>query len=373
MKKVLFVAHVDSHIRHFHIPYLKYFKEKGYEVHVATSNDENEEFPYCDVKHTICMERKPFKLNNLKAINQMKKLFETEKFDLVHCHTPMGGVVTRFAGKTARKNGMKIFYTAHGFHFYKGAPMKNWIIYYPVEKYLSKITDVLITINHEDYELAKSKFYAKDVRLVHGMGVDDKKFTDEKLPVDEYVTLRNELGLTANDFVMIYVAELIDRKNQVMLIDAMSKIAENKANIKAYLVGNGVNAEKYKEQIEKLGLQNNVIMLGYRKDVSKLLKLADVCVATSKQEGMGLNLIEGLLTGVPVVASEIRGHTEFVQENINGLFFKNIQELIDNILLLEGDKELKRKLAQNARESVKEFSLENALKEQIQIYEEAIN
>lgn len=373
MKKVLFVAHVDSHIRHFHIPYLKYFKEKGYEVHVATSNDENEEFPYCDVKHTICMERSPFKLNNLKAIKQMKKLFETEKFDLVHCHTPMGGVVTRLAGKTARKNGMKIFYTAHGFHFYKGAPMKNWLIYYPVEKYLSKTTDVLITINHEDYELAKSRFYAKDVRLVHGMGVDDKKFNQEPLAIEEAKTLKSKLKIKKNDFVLMYVAELIDRKNQVMLIDAMSKIVENKSNIKAYLVGNGVNTGKYKEQIEKLGLKNNVIMLGYRKDVPKLLKLADVCVATSKQEGMGLNLIEGLLTGVPVVASEIRGHTEFVQENINGLFFKDIQELIDNILLLESDKELKKRLAKNARESVKEFALENALKEQIQIYEEAIN
>lgn len=369
MKKVLFVAHVDSHIRHFHIPYLKYFKEKGYEVHVATSNDENEEFPYCDVKHTICMERNPFKLNNIKAIKQMKKLLETEKFDLAHCHTPMGGVVTRLASKKARKEGTKIFYTAHGFHFYKGAPKKNWLVYYPVEKYLSKFTDVLITINKEDYELAKDKFHAKHVELVHGVGVDDKKFTDEKLPVDEYVSLRNELGLTSNDFVMMYVAELIDRKNQVMLIDAMSKIVESKSNIKAYLVGNGVNTGKYQEQIEKLGLQNNVIMLGYRKDVPKLLKLADVCVSTSKQEGMGLNLIEGLLTGVPVVASEIRGHTEFVQENINGLFFENIQELINDILFLESDKELKERLSQNARESVKEFSLENALKEQIQIYE----
>ena len=142
MKKVLFVAHVDSHIRHFHIPYLKYFKEKGYEVHVATSNDENEEFMYCDKKHIISMERNPLKINNLKAVGQMKKLFDEENFDLVHCHTPMGGVVTRLAAKKARKSGMKVFYTAHGFHFYKGAPFKNWAIYYTIEKYLSQYTEM---------------------------------------------------------------------------------------------------------------------------------------------------------------------------------------------------------------------------------------
>ena len=153
MKKVLFVAHVDSHIRHFHIPYLKYFKEKGYEVHVVTSNDENETFPYCDVKHVISIKRNPFKMDNIKAIKQLKKIINDEKFDLIHCHTPMGGVITRLAAKKVRKNGTKVFYTAHGFHFYKGAPKINWMIYYPIEKYLSKYTDVLITINHEDYEL----------------------------------------------------------------------------------------------------------------------------------------------------------------------------------------------------------------------------
>lgn len=373
MKKVLFVAHVDSHIRHFHIPYLKYFKEKGYEVHVATSNDENEEFPYCDVKHTICMERNPFKINNLKAIRQMKKLLETEKFDLVHCHTPMGGVVTRLASKKARKEGTKIFYTAHGFHFYKGAPKKNWLVYYPAEKYLSKFTDVLITINHEDYELAKSRFYAKDVRLVHGMGVDDKKFTDEKLPVDEYVILRNELGLTVNDFVMIYVAELNSNKNQNMLIDAMKSLIKIASNIKLCLVGKGTLEEEYKNKIGELGLQENVILTGYRLDVDKLLKIADLCVATSKREGLPINLVESALAGLPILAKNSRGHTEVVENGVNGFIFETENELITRIIQLYSDKDLLLNLRKNARESVKKFTLENALKEQIKIYEEMIN
>lgn len=372
MKKVLFVAHVDSHIRHFHIPYLKYFKEKGYEVHVATSNDENESFDYCDVKHTISIERSPIKINNLKAIKQMKELFEKENFDLVHCHTPMGGVVTRLAAKKARKNGMKVFYTAHGLHFYKGAPKKNWIMYYPVEKYLSKFTDVLITINHEDYELAKDKFKAGRVELVHGMGVDDKRFNDEKLPVDEYVTLRNELGLTSNDFVMVYVAELNDNKNQMMLINAMNNIVKINPAIKLCLVGKGNLEEQYKKKIEEYGLRNNVILTGYRRDVDRLLKIADLCVATSKREGLPINLVEAALSGVPIIAYRNRGHIEIVKENENGFLVTTENELTTRIIQLYSDRDLLMNLKKKARESVKEFSLDNALNEGIKIYEEEI-
>lgn len=127
MKKVLFTATVDSHILHFHIPYLKLFKENGYEVHVATNGDEK--IPYCDVKHKISFERSPIKLNNLKAIKQLKKVIDKEKFDIIHCHTPMGSVVTRLAAKKARKNGTRVIYTAHGFHFYKGASLFNWLFF----------------------------------------------------------------------------------------------------------------------------------------------------------------------------------------------------------------------------------------------------
>lgn len=369
MKKVLFVAHVDSHIRHFHLPYLKYFKENGYEVHVATSNDENEVFPYCDFKHTVCMERSPFKLNNIKALSQMKKLLKDEHFDIIHCHTPMGGVIARLAAVKTRKQGTKVFYTAHGFHFCKGCPKKNWIFYYPVEKYLSRFTDVLETINNEDYELAKNKFHAKRVELVHGVGVDDKKFNEEPLDEAEKNELKKELGINDGDFVLMYVAELINRKNQTMLIEAMSKIVKTRSNIKVFLVGKGINFDRYDALIKNLNLEKNVILLGYRRDVPKLLKLCDVCISTSSQEGMGLNLVEGLLSGVPIIASKIRGHLEFAQENINGLLFEDAEGLVKDIILLNDNSKLRAKLARSARKSVEKFTLENALKEQIEIYE----
>ena len=205
MKKVLFTATVDSHILHFHIPYLKLFKENGYEVHVATNGDEK--IPYCDVKHKISFERSPIKLNNLKAIKQLKKVIDKEKFDIIHCHTPMGSVVTRLAAKKARKNGTRVIYTAHGFHFYKGASLFNWLFFYPVEKYLSKYTDTLITINTEDYELAKNKFHLNDIYYIPGVGVDKEKFSIN-LSEKEKHKLRETLGIKDSDFVRRYVAVL---------------------------------------------------------------------------------------------------------------------------------------------------------------------
>lgn len=176
MKKVLYVATVDSHIKAFHLPYLKLLKDMGYEVHVATNCDEK--FDNCKKKYKISIERNPFKINNIKAIIQLKKIIEDEKYDLIHCHTPMGAVVARLASKRARKKfGTKVFYTAHGFHFYKGAPLINWLLFYPIEWYLSKFTDTIITINKEDNELAKKKFIkrCKNIKYVPGVGVDTKK------------------------------------------------------------------------------------------------------------------------------------------------------------------------------------------------------
>lgn len=373
MKKILFVAHVDSHIRHFHLPYLKYFKEKGYEVHVATSNDENEIFPYCDVKHTVCMERSPFKFNNIKALLQMKKILKEEHFEIIHCHTPMGGVISRLAAKKARKQGTKVFYTAHGFHFCRGGPKASWILYYPVEKYLSKFTDVLITINREDYELAKNKFHTKRVELVHGVGVDDEKFNEEPLDETEKNELKKELGINDGDFVLMYVAELNNNKNQIMLIEAMKDIIRKIPNCKLCLVGKGVLYEKYKNEIKASGLENNIIMSGYRSDTPKLLKLADLCVATSKREGLPINLVEAALTGLPVLAYKNRGHVEIVKDDVNGYIFESKNELISRVIQLHEDKEKLKELKSNCRNSVKEFVLENALKEQTQIYESELN
>lgn len=317
MKKVLFTATVDSHILHFHIPYLKMFKENGYEVHVATSEDG--EIPYCDVKHRVSFERSPIKINNLKAIKQLKKIISEEKFDIIHCHTPMGGVVTRLAARTARKNGTRVIYTAHGFHFYKGAPLLNWLVYYPIEKFLSRYTDTLITINQEDYDIAKKKFHAKETKLVHGVGVDKSRF-DFTMTPEEKKAYRESVGVSENDFVVIYVAELIKRKNQIMAIEAIRKLKDEQRNIKLLLVGTGALEQLYKEKVKEYGLENNVVMLGYRRDVPQLMKISDLAISTSRQEGLPVNIMEAMCAGLPVVATDCRGNRDLVcKENLVGI------------------------------------------------------
>ena len=366
LKKVLFVATVDSHIRHFHIPYLKYFKEKGYEVHVATANDENEKFDYCDKKHTVTFERCPFKPNNIKAIKQMKKLFEEEKFDVVHCHTPMGGVVTRIAAKNFRKNGLKVFYTAHGFHFYKGAPLVNWLVYYPVEKWLARYTDVLITINEEDYNRAK-KFKANKIEKIDGIGVNEQKFHIE-MTEEEKNELRKALGISKNDVVLTYVAELIPRKNQALIIEAMKQIVAENKNVKLFLVGTGILKEQYAKQIKELGLENNVVLTGYRKDVPKIFKITDIVVSTSKQEGLPINLVEAQMSGLPTISTNVRGNNEVTVNEENGYLVNDKNDLSERILSLCSNKETREKFGENAKENSKKYRLEETLKQMDNIY-----
>lgn len=344
-KKVLFTATVDSHILHFHIPYLKLFKENGYEVHVATNG--NEKIPYCDKKHIIPFERSPYKINNIKAIKNLEKIINEEKFDIIHCHTPMGSVVTRLAAKNARKKyDTRVIYTAHGFHFYKGAPKLNWLLFYPVEKYLSKYTDTLITINKEDYELAKNKFKkCKNIEYVPGVGIDEEKF-NFKMSSKEKRELRKSLGLKKDDFVMIYPAELNKNKNQILLIKAMEQLVKNYQNIKLLLPGIDSYNGYYQQLVKEKQLDKNIYFLGFRKDIPKLLKISDLEVASSYREGLPVNILEAMYVGLPIVATNCRGQRDLIENGINGylISFGKVEDFIDKIELLYQYKDQYKKI-----------------------------
>jgi glycosyltransferase EpsD len=312
MKKVLFTATVDSHILAFHTPYLKLFKDKGYEVHVATNGDAK--IPYCDVKHIVSFERSPFKLNNLRAIKQLKKIVEREEFEIIHTHTPMGSVVTRLAAIKARKKlKTRVIYTAHGFHFFKGAPLQNWAIFYSIEKLLARYTDTLITINKEDYELAKKKFKTQ-VEYVPGVGIDPKKF-DFKMSKAKKTKLRKSLGLKDSDFVMIFPAELNKNKNQILLINAMEQLVKENKNVHLLLPGKDSLGGKYQEIVKELNLSKNIHFLGFRKDIPKLLKISDLAVSSSLREGLPVNIIESMFVGLPVLATSCRGVNDLKHNN----------------------------------------------------------
>lgn len=330
-KKILYVATVDVHIRTFHLPYLKMMHDKGWEVHVATNG--KEKFPYCDKKHTICMERSPYKLNNLKAIKQMKQLLEKEHFDIIHCHTPMGSVVTRIAAKEARKNGTRVIYTAHGFHFYTGAPLINWLLFYPVEKYLAKYTDTLITINKEDYNRAKKKFSKRchDIQYVPGVGIDPKKF-DFKMTVKEKHDLRTSLGLKDDDFVMIFPARLDKNKNQGFLIKCMPELIKENPKIHLMLPGQDELNGKYQRLAKKLNVENNVHFLGPRNDIPKLLKVSNLAVSSSIREGLPVNLLEASYCNLPIISSKCRGVKDIVNNKSIGSIIDDKNSYIKEIL-----------------------------------------
>ncbi|GGF58935.1 putative glycosyltransferase EpsD [Paenibacillus albidus] len=314
MKKVLFTATVDSHIMNFHIPYLKYFKENGYEVHVASNG--TTDIPSTDFKYNVPFQRSPYKLENIKAYRQLKKIINSNKYDTIHCHTPMGAAITRLAAKKSRYNGTKVIYTAHGFHFFKGAALKNWLLFYPIEKWLSRYTDELITINKEDFEIAINSFNAANVHLINGVGVNLEKFRKQNL--EKRNQQRKEYGYPLEDYILIYVGELSYRKHQDLLIKAVNYLKEEIPNLRLLIVGDGEKIEKYKLMADKLGVNGNVDFLGYRNDIEKLMMLSDVAVSSSRQEGLPLNIMEAMATGLPLIVTNCRGNRDLVYDKENG-------------------------------------------------------
>ncbi|MBQ3235617.1 MAG: glycosyltransferase [Clostridia bacterium] len=364
MKKVLYVATVFSHVCQFHLPYLKEFKEKGYEVWVAGRNNLAEKnglkLSYADNAVEIPFRRSPFSLKNFKALKKLKKLINAEGFDLIICNTPVGALITRLAGKKARKKGTKIVYIAHGFHFYKGAPKKNWLMYYPIEKLMAKRTDVLMTITKEDYALATQKFKTT-VKHIHGMGVNDKRH----YPVseDEKLKLRKELNVNEGDFICLCTGELNANKNQKYLIGLVPKLKEQIPNFRLWLAGNGPNKSELENEIKSLNVENCVTLLGYQPAIEYYVRACDVVLSASKREGLPFNVVEAMLTKKPVVVSVNRGHRELVPNSEIGFMTNDEAEFTKAIVDLYNDKELYDNVANSAYDYAKSYALSSTERE----------
>lgn len=366
-KKVLFTSHKAGFANTFNRPLIKLLRDAGAEVHYASNGDQYAQ--NCDKQFKLSINRSPFTLNNIKAYRQLKNIIETEKYDMIHCHTPTGGVVTRLAARRARKNGTRVIYTAHGFHFFKGAPLLNWLIYYPIEKIMANITDTLITINNEDFEIAKSKFKT-DVRYVPGVGIDPKKF-DIKMTKQQKTELRKSLGLADNDFVMIYPAELNKNKNQLWLINSLSELIKNDPKLHLLLPGQDSLSGKCQNLVNKLGLENNVHFLGYRTDMVQLFKISNLSVSSSLREGLPVNIMEAMQTGIPVITTECRGSKDLVKDgktgfvvaiDDNSLFKDRFRKIYHNI-------KLQNKMAISGRLAIQNYTLNKVLPLMKEIYE----
>lgn len=367
MKKVLFCATKDYHFSAFHLPTFKYFKDNGWQVDVAASG--NNELPFCKNKYQIDIARSPFAKTNLKAYRQLKDIIGSGEYDLIHCHTPVGGILTRLAAHKARKKGVKVFYTAHGFHFFKGAPLLNWLIFFPIEWIMSFMTDCLITINDEDYAFAKKHLHAKRTEHVHGVGVDTGKF--HPISDEEKNIFREKHGYTAEQELLIYVAELNANKNQQLLINMMKSAVKSYPNAKLILVGPDHFDNKNQELTERLGLTDNVDFLGFRSDIDELVPMCDIAVASSLREGLPVNIMEALACGLPVVASDNRGQRELVHNNENGFIVMpdETENFANAVLSLLNETELYYTFSAEAVKSVEKYNGAEVLKELRNIYE----
>ena len=253
--------------------------------------------------------------NIIRAYKMIKELVNERHYRIVHCHSPIGGVIARLACIKARKNGTKVVYTAHGFHFFKGAPLLNWAIFYPIEKICSRITDVLITINREDFERAKNWRTCR-VELVYGIGVHTNEFRNKKV---DRVELRKQLGFDDDDFVFMSTGQVSVRKNHEVIIRAIAKIDNPK--VKYLIVGFGELEDKLRALVNELGIENRVVFAGYREDVNQLLHAVDGYAFPSLQEGLPVALMEAMSVGLPIVCSKIRGNTDLIENGKGGFLY----------------------------------------------------
>ncbi|WGG45854.1 glycosyltransferase family 4 protein [Rossellomorea sp. DA94] len=365
---ILFCATVDYHFKAFHLPYMKWFKEQGWEVHVAASGEI--ELPYVDKKFTIPIQRSPFSLTNVKAYQELRDIIDQHQYRLIHCHTPMGGVLARLAARGARKNGSKVIYTAHGFHFCQGAPIQNWMLYYPIEKMLSRYTDCLITINKEDYTLAKHRFNIPSIEHVHGVGVNTETFQ----PVSEKdkAERKKSYGYQPDDFLLFYAAEFNSNKNQQMLIKALEIIKDEVPNAKLLLAGEGTLQNTCKELAKRLEVEHMVHFLGFRKDIPEILPMCDVAVASSLREGLPVNMMEAMACGLPVVASVNRGHRELVKDHQNGwiVYPTDIDGFSNKLKLLAASEDIRRQMGMTGRGMIEStFSVQRIVNEKSRVYQ----
>ena len=372
-RKVLLVATVVKiHVNVFHIPCLKMFQEQGWETWVCSRNDYDNPkecvIPYCDHYVDIPFERNPLKPGNVKAYRMLREIIEKEQFDLIYCHTPVGAMLARLAGISARKKGTKVIYMAHGFHFYSGAPLLNWMLYYPVEKFLSRFTDGLITINQEDYRRAQ-KFHAGKIILIPGVGIDLDKF-QKKEPTRQEI--RSKLGIPESKIILMSVGELTKRKNHMVMIEALARLKEY--DILYVICGDGPLKAQLRAKAEELGVRDRLKLLGFRKDIAELHKAADIFVFPSLQEGLPVALMEAMASGLPIVASKIRGNEDLISNNQGGYLVnptdseqvaKAIEKMIQN-------PEKREKMEERNLEIITKYGQETVLQKMDEFFDEIV-
>lgn len=366
-KKIMMLATTDNMIWQFLLPHIKYLQEQGNIVECVCAKTG---FWFDEIKqkfglkaHDIQFKRNPFTVANIKAYNELVKLQKQENFDIIYCQQPVGGLMGRLL---AKKFKLPVIYTAHGFHFFKGCPLANKIIYKPVEKWLSKYTDVLITINEEDYQNAL-KMKSKYVFKINGIGIDGNKLKTEDFNKDSF---RKELGINLNDKVILTVSEINKNKNYITMLQSIKLLLEKDKNIKFISCGTGVWKEKIYNYAKELGIENNVIFLGYRKDIGKIMQVSDLFLHASYREGLTLSVMEAMSFGLPCVVSNVRGNRDLIANDKGGYVVEptDAHSFSKRILEILNDSDKYKAFSQFNIQESKKYIVENVKNQLEEIY-----
>lgn len=382
MKKVLIVASVVSFIEWFNKENIEYLRTKlGCEVHIACNfdytddTDEERTKTYLDricaqgvILHNIHFARSPLSRDNIAAYSELKKIINRQKFDLIHCHTPTASMLTRLAARKARKVGCIVMYTCHGFHFHNAAPKKNWMIYYPVERFCSRFCDYLVTINQEDYHRAQT-FHTKNVRYIPGIGVDIRRIKETAVDRAAY---KKSIGIPEDCIMLLSVGEMIERKNHEVIIRALSSLQNE--NIYYVICGKGPLKEYLSNLAKQLGIADHVVFLGFRKDIPELCNASDISAFPSKIEGLGLAGIEAMAAGVPLISSNVHGILDYVIDGETGYACdpEDVDGFAKAIDKLANHPHLRLEMKEKCLKAVEPFELNNALRTMWDIYDEVL-
>jgi glycosyltransferase EpsD len=366
MKRIL-ISSTDVMMYLFLLPHVKYLANKNYHIDVACSSaDEYKAEGYEKIIHDqlpknsryfhIASARSPYSSGNIKGYRQLRAIINDNDYDLVWTNEPVMGVITRLAASKFRKNGLKVLYLAHGYHFFKGAPTLNWI-YYPVEKFCSYLTDLMVMINLEDFDFTKRHFSGNQVRHIDGIGFDVSKYDDVRVEVLEK---RKSLGVGSDDILVLSAGELMTRKNHEVMIEAIAQI--NDPRIKYVICGIGDRLEFLKDLANKLGIRNKVSFVGLRYDIPELLKVADIFAHPSKREGLGIAPLEAMASGLPIVTSNIQGIKDYSVNGLTGFSLDptDIEGFSSAICKLVDDAELRKKMGEHNIQAVRKWSIENS-------------
>lgn len=382
-KRVLIVASVVSFIEWFNKENVDYLnKTRQCELHIACNfdymedTDEERTRAYIDkiksegvILHNIHFARSPFSSQNIDCYKQLKAIIDENHFDLIHVHTPTVSILTRLAARKARKEGTTVMYTCHGFHFHNAAPKKNWMMFYPMERLMSRFCDYIVTINKEDFNRAKT-FHAPNVRYIPGVGVNINRIHDCKIDKKAY---KREIGVPGDCVLILSIGEMIERKNHEVIVRALAEVQN--PNVYYAICGKGPLREHLEQLANELGVGDRVKFLGFRKDIPELCNTADISAFPSRIEGLGLAGIEAMAAGVPLVSSNVHGILDYVIDGKTGYALnpEDVDGFAKAISKLADDENLRNDMAANCWNAVAPFEIDNALRVMWGIYDEILN